>query len=273
MPWFMQSLDRGFFEVVNPYNRRVTQVPASPNQIHSIVFWSKDFGPFIRQGHDRALTQRGYRLFFNFSINSPDPLLEPNLPSLDQRLDQLAHLAQRFGGECIQWRFDPICFYRSAGGPVRHNLAAFGRIARAAADAGVPVCITSFVDLYRKVRRRIARHPGLELLDPPLDEKASRLKALEQILAPLDIALNLCCEKQLLDAMPAGMNLQSAACIPGQRLVRLFGPGISLGRDPGQRTSAGCGCTLSRDIGSYSLHPCRHNCLYCYANPVDRGND
>jgi DNA repair photolyase len=27
-------------------------------------------------------------------------------------------------------------------------------------------------------------------------------------------------------------------------------------------------CGASKDIGSYNLHPCRHNCLFCYANPA-----
>lgn len=265
----MQSLDQGFFEVVNPYNQTTTQVPADPEKIHSIVFWSKDFGPFLRHGYDRALLDRGYKLFFNFSINSPDARLEPNLPDLSTRLDQLACLAQRFGGDCIQWRFDPICVYRESGGAVRDNLAQLAQIARAAASSQVSICITSFVDLYRKVLRRTARQPGLQFVDPPLDEKIARIHRMWQILEPLDVNLHLCCEKELLAALPDGGSHGPAACIPGHRLVERYGPGISLQKDPGQRTSAGCGCTLSKDIGSYALHPCRHNCLYCYANPSD----
>jgi hypothetical protein len=268
MPWFMQSLDRGYFEVINPYNRLTSRVSADPENIHSIVFWSKNFGPFLRQGYDRVLTDRGFRLFFNFSINSPDSRLEPNLPDLSKRLDQLTCLAQRFGGDCIQWRFDPVCFYRESGGPLKHNLNRFGQIARSVAMAGVGVCISSFVDLYRKVLRRTSRCPGLEFADPPIEEKISRIEAMQRILAPLAIALHLCCENELLKAAPAGLSLRQATCIPGRRLVERYGPGISLSKDPGQRASAGCGCTLSKDIGSYALHPCRHDCLYCYANPV-----
>jgi DNA repair photolyase len=49
--------------------------------------------------------------------------------------------------------------------------------------------------------------------------------------------------------------------------MELYGGRISLRRDPGQRRRAGCGCRVSVDIGSYGRHPCRHGCLYCYANP------
>lgn len=268
MPWFMECIDQGWFEVINPYNRQTTKVPVDVENIHSIVFWSKDFGLFLRGGYDRILTDRGFRLFFNFSINSPDSRLEPNLPDLSTRLDQLTCLAHRFGGDGIQWRFDPVCFYRESGGPPRDNLARFAQIARSVADAGVTVCISSFVDLYRKVLRRTALHSGLQFIDPPVEEKISRIEAMQQILAPLKITLQLCCEKDLLAGIPASLSVGPAACIPGRRLVERYGPGISLGKDPGQRASAGCGCTLSKDIGSYALHPCRHDCLYCYANPT-----
>jgi DNA repair photolyase len=50
--------------------------------------------------------------------------------------------------------------------------------------------------------------------------------------------------------------------------MELYGGSLSLKRDPGQRTAAGCACRLSTDVGSYDRHPCAHGCLYCYATPV-----
>jgi hypothetical protein len=90
---------------------------------------------------------------------------------------------------------------------------------------------------------------------------------LEKVLAALGMALALCCEKQVIEALPPESTVKAAACIPNHRLADLYGPDISLGRDHGQRKAAGCGCGISRDIGSYRLHPCRHDCLFCYANP------
>ena len=52
----------------------------------------------------------------------------------------------------------------------------------------------------------------------------------------------------------------------GFRLAR--SRNISLRKDTGQRVKAGCGCTVSVDIGSYRQQPCYHNCLFCYANPA-----
>jgi hypothetical protein len=268
MPWFMEGLERGFFEVINPYNQNIASVPADPSQVHSIVFWSKDFGRFIQDGFDREIVRRGFRLFFNFTINSPDRQLEPRVPPLDQRLDQVAYLCDTYTPACVQWRFDPICCFHGPDGCASDNFGHFEVIAQRIAALGVPTCITSFVDLYRKVLRRMRAHSHLTLFDPPLEQKIARLQEMETCLSGLGMGLRLCCEKQIIDALPADTGIQPSACIPGPLLVKLYGPGISLKKDPGQRASAGCGCTVSRDIGSYHLHPCYHNCLFCYANPA-----
>jgi DNA repair photolyase len=68
------------------------------------------------------------------------------------------------------------------------------------------------------------------------------------------------------------MGVRAGRCIDHHRLEQLYGGAVSRRVDGGQRRSAGCGCHQSVDIGSYRLHPCRHNCLYCYANPVGGEN-
>lgn len=262
----MDRIQTGCFELTHPYTKRISRLAAAPDRIHTIVFWSKNFGPFFDGGYDRQLSQKGYRLFFNFTINSPHPTLEPAMPPLAERLDQLSRLADQFGPQTIQWRFDPICYYHSPSGESGDNLDQFTTIADRAAKEGVPTCITSFVDHYRKVLRRVSSS-NIRLIDPPLEQKIKRTLGLAQYLEPLKIQLHLCCEKELLAALPDGNNVQSAACIPNQHLSELYGADISLAKDAGQRAAAGCGCRTSKDIGDYQLHPCRHNCLYCYANP------
>jgi hypothetical protein len=268
MPWFMTSIDAGRFEVRNPYNRQTSIVPVSPEGVHSIVFWSKNYGPFLDQGYAKALNDRGYRLFFNFTINSTQPVLEPGLPSLDNRLKQLTRLVEAYGPDCIQWRFDPICFFRERSGAMGDNLDEFDAIARYAAQLGLDSCITSFVDLYRKVLRRVKEHHDIELVDPPMDQKVATTIELAGRLTRLGIKMRLCSEKELLARLPADLGVTASSCVPNDRLATLYGPGISLAQDGGQRRAAGCMCGVSKDIGSYSLHPCRHNCLFCYANPA-----
>ena len=91
---------------------------------------------------------------------------------------------------------------------------------------------------------------------------------MEKDLADYNIDLSVCCEKDLLEAMPQSSSISGSSCVPGDIIQKLFGGRLSLKKDAGQRVKAGCGCTLSSDIGSYRLQPCYHNCLFCYANPA-----
>lgn len=271
MDWFMTRLDEGVFEVQNPYSGRISRIPATPEKVHTIVFWSKDFGPFIRGGYGDFLVRRGYHLFFNFTINSECFWLEPGVPPLPERLDQLAYLCRHFSPRSILWRFDPICIFKTPEGTRSDNLNDFTMIADEAHRLGVSRCVTSFMDLYPKVQKRAAA-AGISFHSPPLAQQKKILLRMQSHLERKQhpIALHTCCEKELLGTLPPHTGVRPGACVPGDLLVELYGEGISLKKDTGQRIGAGCGCKVSSDIGSYRRHPCYHNCLFCYANPAAR---
>jgi hypothetical protein len=268
MPWFMEQIRKGFFEVVNPYNQHVSVVPATTREVHTIVFWSKNFGPFIKEGYGEQLLELGYHIFFNFTVNSHCPELEPNVPTLNERLEQLEHLCEHYGSGAVAWRFDPICFYRTGSGPLHDNLHDFAFIADKAAALGISRCITSFMDHYPKIRRRLSFRPGFKFVDPPLDEKVNIILELEKQISHLNIELSACCEKELIETLPANSKIRPSSCIPNDLIMNLYSGRLSLKKDTGQRVKAGCGCRVSTDIGSYRLQPCYHNCLFCYANPA-----
>ncbi len=263
----MDRINKGYFEVVNPYTKKRFSVDASSETVHTIVFWSKNYRLFLKGGFGELLLEKGYNLFFNFTINSFNTDLEPNVPSLNDRLDQMNELCVRFNAKTIQWRFDPICFYKDSSGNPKNNLGDFEVIAGRAGDCGIDRCITSFVDLYAKVKKRSAGISGISFFDPPAVKKIDILLGMEKTLHERGISLFTCCEKEMLDMLPSESTISQSACIPNEYLSKLFGGKISLARDRGQRIEAGCGCLASSDIGSYSLHPCFHNCLFCYANP------
>jgi DNA repair photolyase len=212
----------------------------------------------------------GYHLYFQFTINSENRILEPNLPGLDRRLKQLQRLCDQFGPRAVNWRFDPICFYRSRDDRLRSNLDEADRIAASAAGAGIHRCTTSIMDPYAKVRRRTARLQGFSFVDPPREDKIRALLDLERMLAAQRIRLFTCCESELLRALPAHSSIRAGACIPSELFMELYGGTLSAERDGGQRVIAGCGCRVSVDIGSYDGQRCRHDCLYCYASPTDK---
>ena len=268
MPWFMEQISKGFFEVVNPFNQRISVVPATADRVHTIVFWSKNFGPFLERGYGLQLEKLGYHLFFNFTVNSDNPDLEPNVPPLNERLGQLADLCRQYGPRAVNWRFDPICFYETGPGVLRDNLKDFSLIAGQAAKSKISRCITSFMDHYPKISRRLASRPGFEFIDPPLSEKVNAILEMESQLADQSISLTTCCEKDVIQALPATSAVTPSSCIPNDLLMELYSGRLSLRKDTGQRLKAGCGCKESADIGSYRQQPCYHNCLFCYANPT-----
>lgn len=270
MPWFMDRIKRGSFKVVNPYNRQTKVVHATAADVHTIVFWSKNFHRFLKENCGLKLQKAGYHLFFNFTINSESPQLEPRVPPLEVRLDQLKALCERFGPPAVNWRFDPICFFRTPDGMVQNNLGDLQRIAEKAAECGITRCITSFMDPYPKIEKRLAALPGFSFYDPPLKIKRQMVLEMAKHLASGDISLKLCCEKDVLDALPKSTSVEQSACIPNDLLVEIYGGNLTLKKDTGQRIQKGCGCSLSVDIGSYQQQPCYHNCLFCYANPASR---
>lgn len=272
-PWFLAQIEQGWFDVTNPYTRQERRVSTGTKDVHSIVFWSKNYGPFLDLCAHRLLTEKGYSLFFNFTINSAEPLLEPKVPLLDQRLAQARQLIEAFGPESLYWRFDPICFYRTPEGVRQNNLNDFLSIARFLSRLGVRRCVTSFYDNYRKIQYRLNRLEKTGCRVPrffePNDEMRLRIiQRMEKTLKQLNMDLFLCCEKPLFDEISEKTDVRENACIDGQRLKKLFGGTPDTGRDRGQRSKHGCRCTKSVDIGSYQDHPCGHNCLFCYANPL-----
>ncbi len=265
----MEQIDKGFFETVNPFNQKKTIVPATPDHVHTIVFWSKDFARFIDGGFGDQLRKKGFHLFFNFTVNSEVSFLEPNLSPLENRIEQADILCKQFGPEAIFWRFDPICFYTLPDGSVGNNLSDFHKIAQQMAASGIQKCITSFMDHYSKINTRPRPFEGFCFIDPDISKKVRVLQRMESVIASQNMKLYTCCEKKVLSAMPLETKIQNSSCIPSRLLTDLFGGSLSYKKDTGQRIKQGCGCMVSKDIGLYKQHPCYHNCLFCYANPKE----
>lgn len=273
MDWFMEHIHLGFFNVKNPFTKMVKKIDVSKELIHSIVFWSKNYDVFIKDRAGERLKKLGYKLYFNFTINSESSLLEPNLPSLEKRIKQLDTLADRFGPEKISWRLDPICFYKTCpDSPEKNNLSDFSHIAQKVSDSGIKKCVTSFFDNYKKIQTRLKwmnkmNHSSVFFIDPAMEKKIKIIQRMEKHLAKAGVKLHLCCEKEVFSHLGQKSRVLENACIDGNHLKTLFGGSPEIKRDYGQRSKQGCKCTRSIDIGSYADHPCFHNCIFCYANP------
>lgn len=255
LDWLIERVGAGYADVVHPFDRsRVRRVPLGPEDVHTIVFWSKNYAEFLKR---RATFDRFRKLYFQFTVNDCE-LLEPRVPPLQSRLEQTKVLAERYGPERMAWRFDPIVFWN---GGRENNLGSFERIASYMAGIGVNRCVFSFAKWYRKARRR-AEKRGFPFFVPPEDRKRAVASDLAAKGAACGITMHVCCDDSLTDIE----NVQKSSCIDGPLLENLSGEPCDTRRDTGQRDM--CGCTKSVDIGSYHLQPCPNGCLYCYASPV-----
>ena len=261
MSWFLSCLSQGLFEVENPFTRKDTIFRFRPGDIHSIVFWSKNYGALLREKNPL----KRYNLYFHFTINTPVPVFDPGIPPLAERLAQARELAGWRDAAHIMWRFDPVVVWEEAG-VRKNNLASFLLIAAELKKIGVTRLTLSMMDRYRKIDRRTVSIEGFRFIYPDSAEAGALLKPFIESALDMGFEVGLCCEKELLLSL-SQLSVKQGRCIDGKLLSALFGEGADTSPDRGQRKSLGCGCTVSFDIGSYSRQPCRNNCLYCYANP------
>ncbi len=256
--WLAQALRAGKVDVPSPYGGPVRRVSLRPEDVHSIVFLSKDYGPFLSDvGGVRGLLAAYEQLFFHLTITGlGGGSLEPNVPPWQQVAAQLSELVAWAGDpRRVTLRFDPIVHWRE-GGQVRSNLALAGPVFDAAARSGVRTVRVSIASIYAKMRRR-----GPEWYDPGPSERAEIAACLLEMAKPRGLELLACADPSLVEA-----GLQPSSCIDGGLLTELHPRRLPLPthKDRGQRPA--CGCTPSIDIGSYRIK-CPHACRYCYAAP------
>ncbi len=252
----------GYVDVRNPFNpKQVYRVSLLPEDVKCWVWWSKDFGPFIKCYHqNRPLFNQYKAHYFHFTINSPSEL-EPNVTiSLEERFEQLKWLIKTFGKLAVNFRFDPIVFYKK-GKKIHDNLTHFEYIIETISSLGLEEMIFSFVTIYPKVKKRmIAR--GKHPVTLSFQEKKEIVIKLLPTCKKHDVVMKACCQPDLLRIS----GIEQACCIDATKIEALAGETIPKIRDTGQRKN--CNCHKSKDIGGYTgIFKCKHDCDYCYASP------
>ena len=259
--WLAERIRQGGVEVELPYGGR-RFVSLRPEDVHTLVLWSKDFSKVIDNvGGVRDLLERYDQLFCQLTITGlGGTAVEPHVPSWREAAAQLPQLVELCGDpRRIALRFDPIVHWWE-GDELRSNLPLAEPIFRAASEQGIKRVIFSFATLYPKVRRRFGHW-----YDPSAVEKLRMTRGLVELARSLGMELYACSQPELGRA-----GARPARCIDGELLSRLHPRKFpaSLARDRGQRED--CRCTRSADIGSYRM-ACPGGCLYCYASPSTAG--
>lgn len=259
--WFFQRLDKGYVRWRNPFSGQDSYVSFANTRF--IVFWSKNPAPLL--SHLSELKERRIGRYIQYTLNDYEAEgLEPNVPTLTQRIDTFRRLADALGMGAVVWRFDPLILTD------RINIDALLEKIASIADAltgYTEKIVFSFADIesYKKVSRNL-RQNGInhrEWDEESMREFASRLSAMNR--DNWNFKLATCAEA--IDLSEYG--IEHNQCIDPELISRLAPDDAVLQNflynaktDKGQRKT--CGCILSKDIGAYNT--CPHGCLYCYAN-------
>lgn len=269
--WLVRRLRDGWCVWKNPFNGEVRKVSFSKTRM--IVFWSKNPKPMLdKLSEIEALGFRQY--YFQFTLNDyVSEGLEPNVPSVAERVDAFRRLADRIGKERVIWRFDPLMLTEKISVDVLlERISNIGRQLKGYTEK----LVFSFIDIatYRKVQKNLA---GLGVREFSQDDQIKFARGLAELNRAFGLELATCGE--LIDLSAYG--IRHNKCVDDELMMRLFHDDAELmdfigaeydmfngwqirksKKDKGQRKA--CGCIVSKDIGVYNT--CPHLCKYCYAN-------
>ena len=275
--WFINRLRKGYSKWINPFNRKEQFISFAKTRF--AVFWSKNPKPIIK--HLEEINRYGIQYYFQFTLNDYEQEgLEPNVPSLTERLDTFKELSSNIGKERVVWRFDPLIM--TNGLDINQLIEKIERIGNDLYKFTEKL-VFSFVDIsnYSKVKNNLKK-TGIKYLefDPKtMMEVAGKIRKLnekwgieistcgEQIsFKKYGIKHNKCIDDNLiLRISPNDTELKRFLGYDRPHQTEMFSKKQPISKnlkDKGQRTE--CGCIMSKDIGQYNT--CGHLCAYCYAN-------
>ena len=236
--------------------RLTTEFP--PSRTHTVVIWTKDPRPMLENPALRGVLVAFDQVFVHLTVTGMGGgIFEPNVPRPEETLALLPELVNLVGDpRRIRLRFDPILHVRMPDGSEYSNAGYFATVLEAAGRNEVPAISISWVQLYKKVLRRLSVR-NMVPIELGLRERKEHLHAMAEQAAAAGVSV-LCC---------AMKGLPRSKCIDGKLLGDIHPQGLacSVKKAKGQRTE--CGCTESIDIGWYTV--CPNGCLYCYANPSE----
>lgn len=291
--WFFNRLAKGYCVWRNPFNQEPLYV--SFKNTKAIVFWTKNPKPIIP--YLSELDKRGIHYYFQVTLNDyVREGFEPNLPSVEERVETFRNLSNLIGKERVIWRFDPLIITPEI--TPRNLLSRIWKIGNML-KGNTDKLVFSFVDVlsYRKVQNNLVRDTNcftkenVETAEMTAGQKLETVEGLVRLREiwkeqGWNLSLATCAEDIDLDQY----GIEHNRCIDGELMKCIFADDeefvyyLNTGhlperdlfgqlsprkqksatalKDKGQRKM--CGCMISKDIGMYNT--CRHFCVYCYAN-------
>lgn len=246
--WFMNRVREGFVMVRNPYFPSiVTKFSLSPKVVDIIGFCTKNPRPMLEYLHELKC----YSMLWQITINAYESDLEPNVPPIDEVIEDVKILSKKLGKNSLAWRYTPVIINQKY--TIEKHIKTFEYIAKNLAEH-VSYVVFGFLDLYEKLQKI---HP--EIKDCRDDEKIILTKEFVKIARKYNLDLRLCSKEKWLDQY----GVDVSGCMRIDDYERCINSKLDIKQKMQARKSY-CSCYLSNDIGSYSS--CLHFCTYCYAN-------
>lgn len=246
--WFMNRVREGFVMVRNPfYPTIVTKFKLDPEVVDVIGFCTKNPRPMFPYLDEL----KPFGQFWYVSITAFDKDLEPNVPPIDQVIEDFKYLSKKVGKNAMGWRYTPIIVNDKY--TVERHIKAFEYIAKELKDY-ITLAVFGFVDIYDKLKRN---HP--EIKDCSDEDKITIAKAFKEIADKYNLDLRLCSKEKWL----SNYGIDVDGCMRLEDYERSIKSSLDI-KQKMQARKGYCSCYLSNDIGEYNS--CLHLCSYCYAN-------
>lgn len=246
--WFMNRVREGFVMVRNPfYPTIVTKFKLDPEVVDVIGFCTKNPRPMFPYLDEL----KPFGQFWYVSITAFDKDLEPNVPPIDQVIEDFKYLSKKVGKNAMGWRYTPIIVNDKY--TVERHIKTFEYIAKELKDY-ITLAVFGFVDIYDKLKRN---HP--EIKDCSDEDKITIAKAFKEIADKYNLDLRLCSKEKWL----SNYGIDVDGCVRLEDYERSIKSSLDI-KQKMQARKGYCSCYLSNDIGEYNS--CLHLCSYCYAN-------
>ncbi len=246
--WFMNRIREGYVLVRNPfYPTLVTKFILDPKLVDVIGFCTKNPRPMLKY-LDKL---KDYGMFWYVSITGFDTDLEPNVPKIDDVIEDFIILSNKLGKNSVSWRYTPIIINEKYN--IRKHLDTFEYIA-SKLEGYTDLAVYGFVDLYDKLKKN---HP--EIKDTTNENKILISKEFLKIAKKHNLSLRLCSKEKWLSEYGIDTN----GCMRIEDYERSINSKLDFKKKMQARRGY-CSCYLSNDIGAYNS--CMHLCSYCYAN-------
>lgn len=246
--WFINRIREGYVLVRNPYYPSlVTKFLLNPDVVDVIGFCTKNPRPMFKYLDEL----KPFGQFWYISITGFDKDIEPNVPSIDQVIEDFKFLSYKVGKNAIALRYTPIIINEKY--TLQRHIDTIEYIT-SKLEGYTSLAVFGFVDIYDKLKRN---HP--EIIDCDDSLKIIIAKEFLKIANKHHMELRLCSKEKWLSSYGIDVN----GCMRLEDYERAIGFSLTPTKKMEARKGY-CSCYLSSDIGSYNS--CLNLCSYCYAN-------